>query len=126
MQHSRPLDTNKARVLRSSHHVCFLCRKTFKKPASTKNGWVMLKGHVYPCPNCKKPMAQLGKNFRAPRQENLRAWRLLERLFAAGFVFDSSLEGSVPTHPSDLAAFLLARARPSAAQKLLAKFSGNR
>jgi hypothetical protein len=68
-------------------------------------------------------MARLGKNFRAPRSQNIRAWHLLERLFAAGFRFDSSLEGSVPTHPSDVNAFLLAYAKPSHPQKLLAQFS---
>jgi hypothetical protein len=123
MQPSRPLDDKKARVVRSSHHVCFDCRKAFKKPASTQNGWVVRAGHVYPCPNCKKPMAQLGKNFRAPRQENIRAWHLLEKLYGAGFRFDSSFEGRVPTHPSDLGAFLAARAKPSHAEQLLAAFS---
>jgi hypothetical protein len=123
MQRSRPLDDKNPQVVRSSHHVCFGCRKAFKKPASTNKGWVQLEGYSYPCPNCKKPMSQLGKNFRAPRQENIRAWRLLERLFAAGFRFNSSLEGRVPTHPSDMAVFLQARAKPSHAQKLLAAFA---
>jgi hypothetical protein len=123
MQRSRPLDNQKSRVTRSSHHVCFGCYKAFKKPASTQNDWVLLEGYVYPCPNCKKPMAQLGKNFRTPRSENIRAWRLLERLFMAGFRFDSSLEGRVPNHPSDLEVFLQARARPGKAEQLLATFS---
>jgi hypothetical protein len=122
MQFSRPLDTKPARVTRSSHHVCFTCRKTFKKPASTKSGFVVLAEQTYPCPTCQKPMTPIGKNFRAPKQSNLRAWRLAERLYQTGFRFNSSVEGNVPVHPSDLKTFLASRVQKTNAEHLLERF----
>jgi hypothetical protein len=122
MQYSRPLDTKPTRVTRSSHHVCFHCRKTFKKPASTKSGFVVLSEQTYPCPSCQKPMIPIGKNFRAPKQSNIRAWHLAERLYQNGFRFNSSLEGNVPTHLCDLKSFLATRVRKTSAERLLDRF----
>ena len=122
MQYSRSLDAKPAQVTRSSHHVCFECRKTFKKPASTKGGYVVLGGQIYPCPSCQKPMTPIGKNFRAPKKNNLRAWRLAERLYQTGFRFNSSLEGRVPTQPSDLKSFLATRVHKTNAEQLLELF----
>jgi hypothetical protein len=122
MQVSRPMDSKPARVTRSSHHVCFSCRKAFKKPASTRSGFVVLADQIYPCSVCQKPMVGIGKNFRAPKQSNLRAWRLAERLYLAGFRFNSSAEGNIPVHPSDLTSFLASRVRKTEAALLLEHF----
>ncbi len=123
MQYTRPLDDKPPRVTRSSHHVCFDCRKTFKKPASTVGGWAVLGDATYPCPDCKKPMQPIGKNFRAPKQTDLRAWRIAERLFQAGFRFNSSHEGNMPTRKTDLDLFLASRVKKTPAQHLIERFS---
>jgi hypothetical protein len=122
MQYSRPLDAKPARVTRSSHHVCFMCRKTFKKPSSTKSGYAVLSEQTYPCPSCQQAMIPIGKNFRAPKQNNLRAWRLAQRLYQNGFRFNSSLEGRVPTQQSDLKSFLASRVHKTNAEQLLELF----
>jgi hypothetical protein len=88
-------------LLRSSHHVCFVCRKAFKKPADVAQNSIVLGHHRYPCPQCKREMTPVGKNFRAPKQRDFKAWQAAEILVRAGVTFNHSGEGRMPTNPKD-------------------------
>ena len=87
--------------LRSSHHVCFSCRKAFKKPADVAQNGIVLGVRRYPCSQCGLEMTPVGKNFRAPKQRDLSAWRAAEILVRAGVTFNHSGEGRMPTNPKD-------------------------
>ena len=96
-----PVSRAPAKAVRSSHHVCFTCRKAFKKPADVVPGGIVLGLRRYPCPQCGRELTPLGKNFRAPRQRDLGAWRAAQILVRAGVTFDSSGAGAMPTKPKD-------------------------
>ena len=97
-----PVSRASVRPVRSSHHVCFTCRKAFKKPADViEGGFIALGLRRYPCPQCGREMTPVGKNFRAPQQRDLSAWRAAQILVRAGVTFDSSGGEVMPTNPKD-------------------------
>lgn len=107
--------------LRTSHHACFACRKAFHKPADlSETGWVVLGKTLYPCPDCGQPMTPMGKNFKAPKREDLEAWQVLEILANKGFLHDHNTATQYPTKLRDLEAFLEAHAPKSEGEKMLA------
>jgi hypothetical protein len=69
------------------HFACFACRKTFKQPGSS-NWDEYIPERPYPCPECKQPMARMGRHFKAPRQRAMKAWREVERRYLEGERFD--------------------------------------
>jgi hypothetical protein len=76
-----PSSTNKV------HFACFDYRKSFKQQGSS-NWDSNVPERPFPCPECKQPMARLGRYFKAPRQRALRAWRDVEQAYLAGERFD--------------------------------------
>ena len=74
-------------VTNRAHFACFACRKTFKQPGSS-NWDSNVPERPFPCPECKQPMARMGRHFKAPRQRAVRAWQNVERLYRAGERFD--------------------------------------
>jgi hypothetical protein len=64
-----------------SQHVCFACRKVFKKPhfyawaGGKEEG---RKAPVYVCPECGAPMTYMGYKFRAPVSSAIRDWKKIE------------------------------------------------
>ena len=69
------------------HFACFACRKTFKQPGSS-NWDSNVPERPFPCPDCKQPMARMGRHFKAPRQRAVRAWQEVEQLYLLGERFD--------------------------------------
>ena len=73
--------------------ACFDCRKSFKQT----NRWELpeerrpAKGEVrhVPCPECGKPMADMGHDFKAPKATDVAQWKKVQLLFNAGFAFYS-------------------------------------
>ena len=64
-----------------SQHVCFSCRKVFKKPheyAFLKKDEEPFQRTVHLCPECKRPMAYMGYKFRAPPKANIKEWKRIE------------------------------------------------
>lgn len=61
-------------------HVCFACRKSFKKP---KRELPRL------CPQCHRPMVMLSRKFSAPKMTDLEQWSKVEYLVNHGFRFQS-------------------------------------
>lgn len=60
-----------------SHMVCLPCRWTSK---STR---------PITCPLCQTPMVDLGRDFKAPRADDVRQWRKVAALWERGIRFDS-------------------------------------
>jgi hypothetical protein len=42
-----------------------------------------------PCPECDTPMQNMGLDFKAPRQSDIRQWKKVEQLFAHGYAYHS-------------------------------------
>lgn len=74
-------------------YACFECRKTFKQTS-----YYELPEHVRPsdpaervcpCPQCGKPMHNMGLDFKAPKQSDVKQWRKVQLLFEHGFLYHS-------------------------------------
>lgn len=61
-------------------HACFNCRKSFKIQPSEKT-----KEHY--CPECNSQLHDMGRNFRPPRKSDKNKWKVIEKLYSAGFRF---------------------------------------
>jgi len=67
--------------------ACFGCRKAFKQIGSST--WdVLIPRRPFPCPECKQPMARMGRYFKAPPQRAVRAWREVEERYLRGERFN--------------------------------------
>ena len=73
--------------------ACFGCRKSYKQVSRWRlpENQRPAKGAAreVPCPQCGKLMADLGKDFNAPKQTNVEQWEKVRLLFEAGFTFHS-------------------------------------
>ena len=84
------------------------------------------------CPQCARPMAHVGLDFRAPKQSDVSGWEILKKLHEKGFSFFGCGCGSGYTAPSksrDLPEFFASlshRKRLSKGQQLLAKIEAKR
>jgi len=58
-------------------HACFGCRKTWKRSPEP----------THSCPECEKPLAMMGRSFRAPSNRKQDQWEKVQRLWDAGFRF---------------------------------------
>ncbi|WP_092762911.1 hypothetical protein [Rhodoferax sp. OV413] len=79
-------------------HVCFSCRKSFKKP---------MRALARLCPQCGGPMVMLSRKFSAPKMTDVDQWRKVEYLVSHGFRFQSIHEqpsGTLVQYPATLAA----------------------
>ncbi|GBF06328.1 hypothetical protein DAERI_080119 [Deinococcus aerius] len=121
---------------RSSHYVCFNCRKQFRKPFATiskvdlsereisKFQGVDAEGFSYPCPQCGQELQLIGKNFRAPKQGDLKGWAIARQLVQAGFGYGAgwakgSPTGPHPTRLKDVPAFIERNRRKTAGEQIL-------
>ncbi len=59
-------------------HACFSCRVSFK---------IALREGIAPCPNCRRPLAPMGRSFKAPKKSNIMQWKKVEKLWQADFRF---------------------------------------
>jgi hypothetical protein len=79
------------------HFACFDCRKAFKhwqwEECNEAEFWTKQRLRHVPrevvCPDCSKPMIDMGLDFKAPRQSGVEAWKILELLAQEGFMFDN-------------------------------------
>lgn len=96
------------------HFACFDCRKAFKQPGSS-NWDPEVPARPFPCPECKQPMARLGRYFKAPPQRASRQWLKVELLHYYGEQFESGYLGlgrKCRTLP-DTIAYLAGPGRPA-------------
>jgi hypothetical protein len=77
------------------HFACFRCRKSYKYwqwEDCDESAWKMRKRlHHVPreivCPDCSRPMVDMGLDFKAPPKDDREAWQILEILSENGFTF---------------------------------------
>jgi DNA-directed RNA polymerase subunit RPC12/RpoP len=60
--------------------ACFECRKSFKRKLGRE---------TYACPQCGKPMREMGRQFKAPKLDDVKQWRKVEALVRGGITFHS-------------------------------------
>ncbi|WP_288374914.1 hypothetical protein [Chryseobacterium culicis] len=61
------------------------------------------------CPECSSPMADLGKDFKAPKKTAVKEWKIIESLFKTGKYFHTcgcDGIGYIPKNPSDYKIYL--------------------
>jgi hypothetical protein len=71
------------------HYACFSCRKAFKQRGSS-NWDHSVPIRPFPCPECKRPMARMGKYFQVPPQRAFAQWEKVELLYHYGEDFEAS------------------------------------
>ncbi len=103
------------------HFACFRCRKSFKQPPDAdlpeRERPAPGERREVRCPQCATPMADLGRDFEAPKQSDARRWKAVELLHRHGV----RTAGSAPSlgELKDLEAFLAGRMTESEGERLL-------
>jgi hypothetical protein len=69
-----------------THWACFDCRKSFAKEPVAKDA------PARKCPQCARPMTDMGAYFEPPRKQNKKRWEVMKILADYGYKFRS--EGS--------------------------------
>lgn len=71
------------------HYACFTCRKTYKRRliSDIKRGAISEADAT--CPQCGNLLADMGKDFEAPRTSDKKAWGHLRALYTAGITYHS-------------------------------------
>ncbi|MFO7562520.1 MAG: hypothetical protein R6X02_07740 [Enhygromyxa sp.] len=82
------------------HLACFACRKVYRRrlPSDADH-----QGPSKPpvCPDCAGPVADMGRDFKAPPREDRKAWQLAARLWTIGETFHSCGCGGPGYRPRD-------------------------
>ena len=110
------------------HFACFACRKAFKQP--TFEDWSRVRGRentlglslseieseyrnaTFKCPDCSEPMADMGRDFKAPRKNDRRAWDAVSKIFTLGHAFHTcgcNGPGFIPASESEYRRYLNAK-----------------
>jgi hypothetical protein len=73
------------------HYVCFVCRKMFRQPMRHEMARPIGREQqrIAPCPQCGGAMTNMGKDFKAPRQADVKQWQKVQELHASGYSFAS-------------------------------------
>lgn len=107
--------------------ACFDCRKCFKQISRWRlpDDRRPAKGaaRAVPCPQCGRLMADMGNDFKAPRQTDVAQWMKVQRLFEAGLTFHSCGccgPGYRPEELDEVAAFIASQKEFSEGERLLA------
>ncbi len=106
--------------------ACFGCRKSFKQVSRWRlpENLRPAKGAAreVPCPQCGKLMADMGKDFKAPKQTDVEQWEKIRLLFEAGFTFHSCGccgPGYRPAELKEIKDFMLSQRTVSEGAQLL-------
>jgi DNA-directed RNA polymerase subunit RPC12/RpoP len=73
--------------------ACFECRKSFKRKLGRE---------TYVCPQCGKEMREMGRQFKAPKLDDVKQWRNVEALVRGGITFHSQRLHSLRNMPKVL------------------------
>ena len=65
-------------------YACFDCRKSWKHSPAVEAV----------CPQCARPLKEMGRSFKAPRQSDQKQWEKVQRLWEGGFRFSSLGNGN--------------------------------
>jgi DNA-directed RNA polymerase subunit RPC12/RpoP len=106
-------------IPRRMQFACIDCRKAFKQQiaelASRRKETV--------CPQCGSKMWEMGRNFKAPKQSDVKQWRKVEALVTNGITFHSNGShglGRFPQTIGEVKPFLERVRKKSDGEKLLA------
>lgn len=84
-----------------STYACLDCRKGFKvRNAEDLEPSDRRQNHLALCPQCRKEMTYVGKDYRVPKKQDQKAWKILKVLVDQNFMFGScgcSGIGRLPT-----------------------------
>ena len=92
--------------------ACFECRKVFRQPPlcdlSQKIRLDSIGERLAKCPECGKPMHNMGLDFHVPRQSDVKQWRKIAILHSQGINFGGCGcgPGKRPAILRDVPAFL--------------------
>ena len=106
------------------HFACFDCRKGFKRAASARMQDAA--DDPAPCPDCGRPMADMGLDFKPPKQTDVEHWEVVARLYRRGFAYHSCGcvgPGYRPTRRVDVPGFLESHRNRSQGELLATKFA---
>ena len=91
------------------HYACFNCRKTFKRrllsDLESKDDFQLREAK---CPDCGQLMANMGKDFEAPKKSAIKAWEHFKLLYSVGITHHScgcSGPGYIPNTSEGLLAY---------------------
>ncbi|MBE1442430.1 putative RNA-binding Zn-ribbon protein involved in translation (DUF1610 family) [Paenibacillus sp. OAS669] len=82
--------------------ACFACRKVFKQTSRYELNQPEAQNRHYNCPQCGEVMKDMGHDFKAPRQNDLKQWLKVEQLYQHGFTYHSCGCGGPGYRPAKL------------------------
>lgn len=83
-------------------YACFQCRKVFRQTSNYELGKHDVQNRTYTCPQCGRTMNDMGHDFKAPKQNDVKQWMKVEILFNNGFTFHSCGCGGPGYRPAKL------------------------
>lgn len=83
-------------------YACFSCRKVFKQASNTELDQAAKQRRQYKCPQCNEIMKDMGYDFQAPKQNDLKQWKKVEILYQNGFTYHSCGCGGPGYRPAKL------------------------
>lgn len=93
-----------------SHFACFACCKTFKRRLLGDIKKIRhSESKEAKCPECGALMANMGKDFEAPKKNDAKAWEHIRKLYSVGIAFHScgcTGPGYIPNTTEALRAYL--------------------
>jgi hypothetical protein len=82
--------------------ACFTCRKVYKQTSPNELTQEAYKQIAHVCPQCRAPMHNMGHDFQAPKQTDIKQWKKVELLYQNGYTYHSCGCGGPGYRPSRL------------------------
>jgi len=83
-------------------YACFTCRKVFKQISANELNKAENSDREYKCPQCGAAMNDMGHDFKAPKQNDVKQWTKVEILYKHGFTYHSCGCGGPGYRPARL------------------------
>lgn len=83
-------------------YACFVCRKAYKQTSEYEMTEEERNKTKHACPQCGKLMNNMGRDFKAPKQSDVKQWTKVEILFQNGFTYHSCGCGGPGYRPAKL------------------------
>ncbi|MFC4098892.1 hypothetical protein [Paenibacillus xanthanilyticus] len=71
------------------NYACFACRKVFRQTSAHELDKSEQENRHYRCPQCGETMKDMGHDFQAPKQTDLKQWKKVELLYRHGYTYHS-------------------------------------
>jgi DNA-directed RNA polymerase subunit RPC12/RpoP len=83
-------------------YACFHCRKVFKQISVFELNDTEIQSRQYKCPQCSQIMKDMGRDFKAPKQDDKKQWAKVKLLHSNGFTYHSCGCGGPGYRPAKL------------------------